>query len=99
MRPIATNINYRTVGRDMTQIGRVVLKSSRTENLKPEDGIILGRALAMDHKKVLVGRDSSSSSAMMANSVISGLLGGFWKKRSRCLIWSSLNMLPSGFSR
>ena len=28
----------------------------------------------MDHKKVLVGRDSSSSSAMMANSVISGLL-------------------------
>lgn len=74
MRPIATNINYRTVGRGMTQIGRVVLKSSRTENLKPEDGIILGRALAMDHKKVLVGRDSSSSSAMMANSVISGLL-------------------------
>ena len=74
MRPIATNINYRTVGRGMTQIGRVVLKSSRTENLKPEDGITLGRALAMDHKKVLVGRDSSSSSAMMANSVISGLL-------------------------
>lgn len=58
----------------MTQIGRVVLKSSRTENLEPEDGIILGRALAMDHKKVIVARDSSSSSAMMANAVISGLL-------------------------
>lgn len=58
----------------MTQIGRVVLKSSRTENLKPEDGIILGRALAMDHGKVLVARDSSSSSTMMANAVIAGLL-------------------------
>ena len=58
----------------MTQIGRMVLKSSRTENIAPEDGIILGRALSMDCKRVAVARDTASSSCMMAGAVISGLL-------------------------
>lgn len=58
----------------MTRVGKMVLKSSQTDDTSPEDGIILGRALAMDHSKVVVARDLSHSSAMMADAVISGLL-------------------------
>lgn len=58
----------------MTRVGRMVLKSSETDDISPEDGIILGRALAMDHTKVVVARDLSHSSAMMADAVIAGLL-------------------------
>ncbi len=52
----------------------MVLKSSQTGDIKPEDGVILGRALAMDKRRVAVARDLMRSSTMMAEAVISGLL-------------------------
>ena len=58
----------------MNQRGRIVLKSSQTGEMSPEDGIVLGRALAADHDRVVVARDPMRSSSMMADAVISGLL-------------------------
>lgn len=58
----------------MNSTGRIVLKSSPSEDLTPEDGVILGRALAMDHRRVVVSHDLMRSSPMMAEAVTSGLL-------------------------
>ncbi|MDO5861938.1 MAG: hypothetical protein Q4Q58_04000 [Thermoplasmata archaeon] len=58
----------------MTQVGRMLLRSSQTEDTSPDDGIVLGRALAMDHKRVIVARDTMRGSRMMSEAVISGLL-------------------------
>ena len=49
----------------MNQRGRIVLKSSQTGEMSPEDGIVLGRALAADHDRVVVARDPMRSSSMM----------------------------------
>lgn len=68
------HMNDCVVGQAMTRIGRMVLKSSATDDTKPEDGIILGKSLAMDHRKVIVARDAAHSSAMMACAVTAGLL-------------------------
>ncbi len=58
----------------MTQARRILLKSSPTDETTPGDGVLLGKALAMDHRRVLVARDLMKSSPMMAEAVISGLL-------------------------
>ena len=58
----------------MDQNGRIVLKSSQAGDISPEDGIVLGRALAVDHDRVVVARDPMRSSPMMAEAVMSGLL-------------------------
>ncbi len=58
----------------MSRIGKMILESSSAENVAPEDGLILGKALAMDHRRVVVARDLSRGSPMMADAVISGLL-------------------------
>lgn len=58
----------------MSRIGKMILESSSAENVTPEDGLILGKALAMDHRKVIVARDLSRNSPMMADALISGLL-------------------------
>ncbi|MDO5852509.1 MAG: hypothetical protein Q4Q62_00265 [Thermoplasmata archaeon] len=58
----------------MTQVGRILLRSSQTEDTSPDDGILVGRALAMDHGKVIVARDTARGSRMMSEAVISGLL-------------------------
>lgn len=58
----------------MTQKGRLVLNSSPATDMLPEDGIVLGKALAADNHTVVVSRDLMRSSAMMANAVMSGLL-------------------------
>ncbi len=58
----------------MSRIGKMILESSSAENVTPEDGLILGKALAMNYRKVVVARDLSRSGPMMADAVISGLL-------------------------
>ncbi len=58
----------------MSRIGKMILESSSAENVSPEDGLILGKALAMDYRRVIVARDLSRSGRMMADAVISGLL-------------------------
>ena len=58
----------------MSRIGKMILESSSTENVTPEDGLILGKALAMDYRRVIVARDLSRNSPMMADAVVSGLL-------------------------
>lgn len=65
---------WQAVGMGMEQSGRIVLKSSQSGNISPEDGISLGRALAMEHRRVVVARDPMRSSSMMAEAVVSGLL-------------------------
>lgn len=58
----------------MTQIGGLVLLSTHAGDVTPEDGVILGKALAVENRRVVVSRDIMHSSAAMAEAVISGLL-------------------------
>ncbi len=58
----------------MSRIGKMILESSSAENVTPEDGLILGKAIAMDYRRVIVARDLSRNSPMMADAVMSGLL-------------------------
>lgn len=58
----------------MTRVGRIVLESSQMRDMTPEDGLILGRALAMDNRRVVVARDLMRSSSMIADAVTAGLL-------------------------
>lgn len=58
----------------MSRIGKMILESSSAENVTPEDGLILGKALAMDYRRVIVARDLSRSGPMMTDAVVSGLL-------------------------
>ena len=58
----------------MPQDDRILLRSSPTEDTTPEMGIILGHALAMDFRRVVVARDLMRSSSMMKEALVSGLL-------------------------
>lgn len=58
----------------MSPVNRILLRSSPTEDTSPEMGLILGHALAMDCRKVVVARDLMKSSAMMKEALIAGLL-------------------------
>mgnify|MGYP002624312170 CR=1 FL=1 len=58
----------------MEQTERLLLRSSSSEDTTPEMGILLGHALALDHKTVVVGMDLMKSSPMMKNALISGLI-------------------------
>ncbi len=53
---------------------RILLRSSETENTGPDMGIILGRALAMDCRKVVIAADLMKSSAMMKEALVAGLV-------------------------
>ena len=53
---------------------KLLLRSSPSEDVTPEMGIILGQALAIYYDKVVVGRDMMQSSPMMKNAVVSGLV-------------------------
>ena len=53
---------------------KLLLRSSPSEDVTPEMGIILGQALAIYYDKVVVGRDLMQSSPMMKNAVVSGLV-------------------------
>lgn len=58
----------------MSQADRILLRSSPTEDTGPEMGIVLGRALAMDCRRVVMARDLMRSSSMMKEALVSGLL-------------------------
>lgn len=58
----------------MSQPDRIVLRSSPSEDVTPEMGVLLGHALAMDCKKVVVGMDLMRSSPMMKEALVAGLL-------------------------
>ncbi len=58
----------------MYNVRRILLKSSSAGETSPDHGIVLGRALAMDHRKIIVARDLMKSSSMMSEAIISGLL-------------------------
>ncbi len=53
---------------------RILLRSSETENTGPAMGLVLGRALAMYHRKVVVATDLMKSSTMMKEALVAGLL-------------------------
>ncbi len=58
----------------MAQVGQILLRSSDTEDMTPDRGLVLGRALAVENRRVMVARDRMRTSPMMAEAVISGLL-------------------------
>lgn len=58
----------------MSQADRLLLRSSPSEDTGPEMGLLLGRALAMDCRRVAVARDLMRSSSMMKEALVSGLL-------------------------
>ncbi len=58
----------------MPQEDRILLRSSSTEDMRPDMGIVLGRALSMDYRTVVVARDLMRSSAMMKEALVAGLL-------------------------
>ena len=70
-----TTINMKSSGMKsaMAQADRILLRSSPAENTSPEMGILLGHALAMDNRKVVVGRDLMRSSSMMKEALVAGL--------------------------
>ena len=70
-----TTINMKSGGieRDMAQADRILLRSSPSIDTGPEMGLLLGHALAMDHSRVVVGRDLMRSSSMMKEALVSGL--------------------------
>lgn len=57
----------------MPQAERILLRSSPSEDTGPEMGLLLGHALAMDHRRVVVGRDLMRSSSMMKEALVAGL--------------------------
>lgn len=58
----------------MTESGRLVLRSSASKDTTPETGVMLGRALAMDYRRVVVARDYMRSSTMMKDALVAGLI-------------------------
>ena len=50
---------------------RIVLRSSPTEDTTPDMGMLLGHALAMDYKRIVVARDQMRSSSMMKEARLS----------------------------
>ena len=57
----------------MTESGRLVLRSSASKDTTPEMGLLLGRALAMDYRRVVVARDYMRSSTMK-DALVAGLI-------------------------
>ncbi len=58
----------------MSQIERLLLRSSSSEDTSPEMGVLLGHALAMDYKTVVIAKDFMKSSTMMKEALVSGIL-------------------------
>lgn len=58
----------------MPQHDRIVLRSSQSEDVTPEMGVLLGHALAMDCRRVVVGMDLMRSSEMMKAALVAGLM-------------------------
>ena len=58
----------------MERPDKLLLRSSSSEDVTPEMGLILGHALALDYKKVVIGMDLMKSSPMMKNALVSGLV-------------------------
>ena len=58
----------------MVQADRLLLRSSPSEDTTPEMGILLGHALAMDHRRVVIAQDLMKSSTMMKKALIAGLV-------------------------
>jgi len=58
----------------MERSDRLLLRSSSSEDTTPDMGLILGHALALDYKKVVIGMDMMKSSPMMKNALVSGLI-------------------------
>lgn len=58
----------------MDPVDRILLRSSPIENIGPEMGMMIGRALAMDFKRIVVAKDLMKSSSMMKAAVMSGIL-------------------------
>ena len=52
---------------------RILLRSSPVEDTTPEMGLVLGHALAMDYKTVVISRDLMRSSTMMKEALVAGL--------------------------
>lgn len=57
----------------MEQSEKILLRSSSSEDTTPEMGLLLGHALALDHKKVIIGMDLMKSSPMMKSALVAGL--------------------------
>ena len=74
MRRTKINMNERRIEQGMPQAERILLRSSPSEDTSPEMGLLLGHALAMDHRKVVVGRDLMRSSSMMKEALVAGLM-------------------------
>ncbi len=58
----------------MEQSDRLLLRSSPTKDTTPEMGIILGHALSLDYKTVIIGMDMMKSSPMMRDALVSSLI-------------------------
>lgn len=58
----------------MPQHDRIILRSSQSEDVTPEMGVLLGHALAMDCRRVVVGMDLMRSSEMMKAALMAGLM-------------------------
>ena len=58
----------------MERSEKLLLRSSPSEDTTPEMGLVLGHALALDCKKVVIGMDLMKSSPMMKNALVSGLI-------------------------
>ena len=58
----------------MDPVDRILLRSSPIENIGPEMGMMVGRALAMDFKRIVVAKDLMKSSSMMKEALMSGIL-------------------------
>jgi phosphoglucosamine mutase len=58
----------------MEHADKLLLRSSPSEDTTPNTGLLLGRALAFENKKVVVGKDLVRSSHMMMNALIAGLV-------------------------
>jgi len=63
-----------TLRQTMEHTGKLVLRSSHSEDTTPETGLFLGHALAKEYGKVVVGNDLMKSSPMMKNALIAGLI-------------------------
>ena len=61
-------MNERRIEQGMPQAERILLRSSPSEDTSPEMGLLLGHALAMDHRKVVVGRDLMRSTPSTSRS-------------------------------
>jgi len=58
----------------MEQSERLLLRSSASEDTIPEMGMILGHALSLDYKTVVIGMDMMKSSPMMKDALVSSLI-------------------------